>query len=114
MKIDDGCNSHAILKELGQRVKDLRIDSRLSQEECAAIAGISRRTLSLFESGQDIHLSKFIWILRTLKVLDNLNLLIPEKPQDPRDWSDLGHNRKRVLRTRNDEKSGDWKWGDEL
>ena len=46
MKINSENNNSAVLSELGARIKRNRIDMQLSQQDFAAKAGISTRTLS--------------------------------------------------------------------
>ena len=57
MKINSENNNSAVLMELGARIKRNRIDMQLSQQDFAAKAGISTRTLSAAENGEDIRLS---------------------------------------------------------
>ena len=113
MKISSENNNSAILRELGARIKRNRIDMQLSQQDFAAKAGISTRTLSAAENGEDIRLSNLIRILRTLGCLENIDLLIPELAFDPESYRTLGRERKRVSRTSEGKDTSEWKWGDE-
>ena len=113
MKINSENNNSAVLSELGARIKRNRIDMQLSQQDFAAKAGISTRTLSAAENGEDIRLSNLIRILRTLNCLENLDLLLPELAFDPESYRTLGRERKRVSRTIENNDTSEWKWGDE-
>ena len=113
MKINSENNNSAVLSELGARIKRNRIDMQLSQHDFAAKAGISTRTLSAAENGEDIRLSNLIRILRTLNCLENLELLLPELAFDPESYRTLGRERKRVSRTSEGKDTSEWKWGDE-
>ena len=113
MKINSENNNSAVLSELGARIKRNRIDMQLSQQDFAAKAGISTRTLSAAENGEDIRLSNLIRILRTLGCLENLDLLLPELAFDPESYRTLGRERKRVSRTIENNDTSEWKWGDE-
>ena len=113
MKINSENNKSAVLSELGARIKRNRIDMQLSQQDFAAKAGISTRTLSAAENGEDIRLSNLIRILRTLNCLDNIDLLLPELAFDPESYRTLGKERKRVSRTSEGKDTSEWKWGDE-
>ena len=113
MKINSENNNSAVLSELGARIKRNRIDMQLSQQDFAAKAGISTRTLSAAENGEDIRLSSLIRILRTLGCLENIDLLIPELAFDPESYRTLGRERKRVSRTIENNDTSEWKWGDE-
>lgn len=113
MKINSENNNSAVLSELGARIKRNRIDMQLSQQDFAAKAGISTRTLSAAENGEDIRLSSLLRILRTLNCLDNIDLLLPELAFDPESYRTLGRERKRVSRTSESKATSEWKWGDE-
>ena len=113
MKINSENNNSAVLSELGARIKRNRIDMQLSQQDFAAKAGISTRTLSAAENGEDIRLSSLLRILRTLNCLENLDLLLPELAFDPESYRTLGKERKRVSRTSEGKDTSEWKWGDE-
>ena len=113
MKISSENNNPAVLRELGARIKRNRIDMQLSQQDFAAKTGISTRTLSAAENGEDIRLSSLLRILRTLNCLENLDLLLPELAFDPESYRTLGRERKRVSRTSEGKDTSEWKWGDE-
>ena len=113
MKINSENNNSAVLSELGARIKRNRIDMQLSQQDFAAKAGISTRTLSAAENGEDIRLSSLLRILRTLGCLENIDLLIPELAFDPEAYRTLGRERKRVSRINESKDTSEWKWGDE-
>ena len=113
MKINSENNNSAVLRELGARIKRNRIDMQLSQQDFAAKAGISTRTLSAAENGEDIRLSNLLRILRTLNCLENLDLILPELAFDPESYRTLGRERKRVSRTIENNDTSEWKWGDE-
>ena len=113
MKISSENNNPAVLRELGARIKRNRIDMQLSQQDFAAKAGISTRTLSAAENGEDIRLSNLLRILRTLGCLENLDLLLPELAFDPEAYRTLGRERKRVSKTSESKDTSEWKWGDE-
>ena len=113
MKISPENSSTAILKELGVRIKQNRIDKQLTQQDFAQKADISIRTLSAAENGEDIRLSSLIRILRTLDCLENLNVLIPEISFDPESYRLLGRERRRVRQKSGEPDTSSWKWGDE-
>lgn len=113
MKISSENNNSAILRELGARIKRNRIDMRLSQQDFATKAGISTRTLSTAENGEDIRLSSLIRILRTMNYLENLDTLLPELAFDPESYRTLGKERKRASRTIETKNTSEWKWGNE-
>lgn len=113
MKINSENNNSAVLSELGVRIKRNRIDMQLSQQDFAAKAGISTRTLSAAENGEDIRLSSLLRILRTLNCLENLDLLLPELAFDPESYRTLGRERKRISKSNKNRNKIKWKWEDE-
>jgi len=68
-----------ILSELGERIKTLRKERKLSQEELAKRAGISRNTLSKLENGYIANIS----IVTFEKVLNILGYQIDIKQNNP-------------------------------
>ena len=68
-----------ILSELGERIKTLRKERKLSQEELAKQAGISRNTLSKLENGYIANIS----IVTFEKVLNILGYQIDIKQNNP-------------------------------
>ena len=113
MKMSPESSNAAILKELGSRIKQNRIDRQLTQKDFAQKAGISTRTLSAAENGEDIRLDGLIRILRTLDCLENLNVLLPDISFDPESYRRLGKERRRVSRKSRKPDTSLWKWGDE-
>ena len=118
MKINSENNNSAVLRKLGARIKRNRIDMQLSQQDFAAKAGISTRTLSAAENGEDIRLSsllriRLLRILRTLNCLENLDLLLPELAFDPESYRTLGRERKRISKSNKNRNKIKWKWEDE-
>jgi transcriptional regulator with XRE-family HTH domain len=122
MNISQNLNDDAILKELGQRLIQRRIELSLTQQDLAEQAGIGKRTLERLEAGSSIQTSNFVRILRKLALLDSLGALIPETGPRPMDLLKLqGKTRKRVSSPRKknrgkngspykDEPSAQWSW----
>ncbi len=59
----------AILKEIGNFIKQRRIAQGITQDELAKQAAVSRSTLSLIERGESIALGNLIKILRMIDAL---------------------------------------------
>ena len=68
-----------ILSELGNRVKTLRKERNISQENLAKTVGISRNTLSKLENGYIANIS----IVTLEKILNALGYQIDIKPINP-------------------------------
>jgi transcriptional regulator with XRE-family HTH domain len=68
-----GKSDKAYLQELGEFIRAERIKQNKSQEDLALHAGVSRKSISQFESGKvSISLLTFIQILRSLNLLNKL------------------------------------------
>ena len=63
----------AILKELGEQLKSLRLQKNITQEEMAKKVGLNRVTIGEIEKGRASSLLSFIQLLRGLDQLDLLN-----------------------------------------
>ena len=67
----------AIEKELGDRIKALRLGKNLTQKELATATTLSLNSIKALESGRS-KLSTLITVLRELDTLDQLDNFIPE------------------------------------
>ncbi len=73
--------NHEILKDLGKRLKQHRLNQNLTSGELALKSGVSIRTITGFERGEkNISILNFIEILRVLRLLNRLPDLLPELP----------------------------------
>ena len=73
----------AILKRLGARLKVYRIARGMKQQELAAESGVGVSTIAKIENGQSVALSLLVSVMRTLGLLENLDLLVPEQKTSP-------------------------------
>lgn len=67
-----------INKEIGRRVKQHRIQKKITQKDVAEQAGISLFTVSNIEKGNSVSFHLLIAVLRVLKLLNNFEYLFPE------------------------------------
>ncbi len=110
MKYRGTQSNQVILEELGNRIRDNRIAREISQNQLSEKTGVSVRTIQNVESGKSISLANLISILRVLRLVENLDLLIPEQKVNPYDMLNIGKRRQRVSKKI---KKDTWKWGDE-
>ena len=77
----------AILREIGDRLKQARLDRNMTQAALSNLIGVSRRTIQKAEEGEVSTLKTLIALLRGLVLLDRLDLLLPEtlSPDQPLD-----------------------------
>lgn len=72
-----------ILEALAIRLKDYRIRKHYTQKELAEKSGVSLNSVQRMEQGKSVSLSIFISVLRTLKLLNNLETLVPDVSVSP-------------------------------
>jgi transcriptional regulator with XRE-family HTH domain len=71
-------SNKAIVEEIGKRVKAYRMRKKLTQQQLAERAGISIFSVAQIENGKSVSLGILLSVLRVLRLLDNLELLLPE------------------------------------
>ena len=90
----------AILKKLGMRMKDYRISQGMKQQELAAESGVGVSTIAKIENGQSVTFSLFISVMRTLGLLENLDMLVPEQKISPMDLLKMQGKQVQRVRTK--------------
>ncbi|CAB1069128.1 HipB protein @ Antitoxin HigA [Olavius algarvensis Delta 1 endosymbiont] len=91
----------AIAEELGNRLKQARLNADLTQAEVASGAGLNRRTILNAEKGK-VQLENFVAILVALGMADQLNLFLPVQEISPIQLAKLkGKKRQRASRSKN-------------
>jgi transcriptional regulator with XRE-family HTH domain len=115
MKLTSDNSDDAVLKEIGNRIARYRLNQDKTQAALAQEAGVSNRTMTRVENGNSIQASSLIRILRALKLLENLDGLIPEPVASPVQQLKMqGKQRKRASsKLEPPHKEGAWSWGDE-
>lgn len=73
---------HALAEQLGERLKQARLNQNITQEQMAKRIGVNRRTVIHAEQGQ-VTLVNFIAALQVLGLTGQLPLLLPEQPVSP-------------------------------
>jgi transcriptional regulator with XRE-family HTH domain len=70
-----------ILSDLGNKLKQHRLNQNLSSGELAKKSGVSVRTITGFERGEkNISLLNLIELLRALQLINHLREILPELP----------------------------------
>lgn len=103
-----------VQRELGRRLRQLRLNQGLSQADLAARAGISELTLRKIEGGSLGNTSNFLSLLRELGRLDSIEAVVPASRVSPIALSDrngIAPQRVRVTRRRDDARP--WEWGED-
>lgn len=73
----------AIVQEIGKRLKGYRLRKKYTQQDLATQAGVSVFSIAQIERGKSVSLSVLLPVLRALKLLDNLELLLPKTGVSP-------------------------------
>ena len=98
---------------LCERLKQYRIHYPMTQSELAEKSGVSARSISRFENGEDISMSNFMKILRAMELEDRLIEMIPDQTKRPSYYLEKESKRKRASGTRGNSSSVPFVWGDE-
>lgn len=107
-------SADAVVDEISARIKRYRIDYPMTQKELSEKTGISLRSISRFESGEDIQFSNLIRILDALDLGENLELLVPDYRNRPSYYLTKEKTRQRASsKQKRESESNGWKWGDE-
>jgi putative transcriptional regulator len=90
----------AITEELGNRLKQARLNADLTQAEVASRTGLNRRTILNAEKGK-VQLENLVAILVSLDMADQLNRLLPVQEISPLQLAKLkGKKRQRASRSK--------------
>lgn len=98
----NGMSDVAIIAEIGTRIKDNRLRKNLTQKELASRAGVNALTIAKIEQGKPMSFVSLIAIMRALRLINNLELLVPEAQISPIEMLKLkGETRKRASKPKN-------------
>lgn len=103
-------SASAIAEELGERLKQARLNHDLTQAEVAEIVGVTRKTILNAEKGK-VPLDIFVAIMVALDLTAQLDLFLPKQEISPLQLAKLqGKKRQRASRQRkhNDEDTPEW------
>ena len=101
--VRDLCNERDILLIFGSRIREYRIRLKMTQRELAEKSGLSVLTIHRFENGssQNISLSVFILLVKSLGMVDRLDNLLPELPPSPYEFNEKGKRVQRIRHKKN-------------
>ncbi|MBO7453474.1 MAG: helix-turn-helix transcriptional regulator [Clostridiales bacterium] len=95
------------------RLKQYRIDYPLTQSELAEKSGVSVRSISRFENGEDISMSRFISLMRALDLGDRLLEMIPDQSIRPSYYLESEKKRSRASGSRGNAQDVTFVWGED-
>ncbi|GGN35993.1 MULTISPECIES: helix-turn-helix transcriptional regulator [Marinomonas] len=103
-------SSAALSEELGERLKQARLNLNLTQSEVAALAGVARKTVLNAEKGK-VQLEVFVAIMIALNLTDQLNLFLPKQEISPLQLAKLeGKKRQRASGVHREKNKGRLEW----
>ena len=112
MNISNQLADGAILRELGERLTQVRLERNLAQAELAIEAGVSKRTVERMEAGGAAQLVNLVRVCRALGLMEGFETLIPRPVPSPVAQLRLrGKLRKRASSVKPAEPAGKWQWG---
>lgn len=103
-------SASAIAEELGERLKQARLNQNLTQAEVAESVGVSRRQVMNAEKGK-AQLEVFVAILAALNLTSHLELFLPKQQISPLQLARLqGRQRQRASGQKAAEEEGEPEW----
>ena len=70
---------------LGERIRKYRLENDLSQADLSKKAGVSIHSISNIENGSDFNIDNLLSLLRALRIINNIDFLIPDLGTNPFD-----------------------------
>lgn len=103
----------AIMRQIGSKLKELRIEKNMKQAELADASGVSVFTISSVENGKTTSLLTIVQLLRALEHLDYLDSFFQEETVSPIAYAKLLKNNKKKIRVKSSNteiNKGDSEW----
>jgi transcriptional regulator with XRE-family HTH domain len=116
MRIVAELADEAVLRELGERLTQIRLERNFTQATLAEQAGVAKRTVERLEAGEvATQLSGFLRVCRVLGLVERFDTLVPESLPSPMAQLKMQGRKRRRASGR---KAGapppkKWTWGDE-
>lgn len=91
-----------IMKWMGEKIRQYRLQKNISQKELAVNAGVSLSSVASIEQGRSVTISTFISLLRALDALQLLDAFMEESEISPIEYArllDAKKQRKRASAT---------------
>lgn len=102
--LNSNMSNTAILAELGNRLKNLRLSRNKDQQQFSYESGVSLRTLSRLENGHSISFESVLKIIRALDLIERLDLLLPSTEVSPVQQTKSKNSKQRQRASRRREK----------
>lgn len=76
-------NDEEILKQIGAKLKELRVERNMKQKELSERSGLSMFSISQIETGHNTSILSLVQILKALDRMDMLEPFFKEREVDP-------------------------------
>lgn len=76
-------NDEEILKKIGAKLKELRLEKNMKQKELSEKSGLSMFSISQIETGHNTSLLSLVQVLKALNNLDMLEPFLKEREVNP-------------------------------
>ncbi|WP_218311444.1 helix-turn-helix transcriptional regulator [Alteromonas antoniana] len=96
----------ALCEELGERLKQARLNQNLTQSDVALRAGVARKTVLNAEKGK-AQLENFVAIMQALSLTEQLNLFLPKPEVSPIQLAKLQGKKRQRASGQREENNGD-------
>lgn len=88
------------MRQIGSKLKELRIEKNMKQTELADASGVSVFTISSVENGKTTSLLTIVQLLRALEHLDYIDAFFQEEMISPIAYAKLLKNNKKKIRVK--------------
>ena len=93
-------SDRALLKVIGQKVKQLRLGAGMSQKALAERSGLSEFSISQIENGKNTSVLSLLTILRALNQLNMFYRFFQEEPMSPIAYAEVMRKSRKPQRIR--------------
>lgn len=76
-------NDEEILKKMGAKLKEIRVEANMKQRELSEKSGLSMFSISQIETGHNTSVLSLIQVLKVLNRMDMLEPFLKEREVDP-------------------------------
>ena len=93
-------SDRALLKVIGQKMKQLRLGANISQKTLAERCGLSDFSISQIENGKNTSVLSLLMVLRALNELDMFDRFFQEEPMSPIAYAEVMRKSRKPQRVR--------------
>lgn len=104
----------SVLRDIGQRLAQIRLSRNIRQASLAREAGASVSSIKRLEAGENVSLDTVVRVLLALNLSEHLSAFLPDPAVRPAERVKRGGRERQRARTPSTvAKATDWAWGEE-